>query len=159
MNEVRNEEFEEALANEDNIKILNHVCKRYTNQISPEDLYTCKLIALWEAIRNFNPEKKVKFTSFLYNWIGWECKRQISRYQKDRRLSTNRYFDKNSTDPNRCEFLDFIDSLPKKLATVLKQRYLYGYTVQEIAERNHYSRETARQYIKKGVQKLKSRYS
>jgi RNA polymerase sigma factor (sigma-70 family) len=158
MNKVKNKEFEEALKNEDNIKIINHVCKKYLNRIQSEDLHRCKLIALWDAIRNFDPERNVKFTSFLYNCIDWECKRQLSDYKKSRRVSTNLSIDGDSEDSNVYETLDWIDSLPEKLAVAVKQKFVYGYTVQEIAEKNNYSRETARQYVQKGVEKLKKKH-
>ena len=158
MSKAKDREFEEALKNEDNIKIINHVCKKYITRIQPEDLYRCKLVALWDAMRNFDPERKVKFTSFLYNCIDWECKRQLSEYKKAKRVSTNLSVDGDCEDINVCETLDWIDSLPEKLAIAVKQKFVYGYTVQEIAEKNNYSRETARQYVQKGIEKLKKRH-
>jgi RNA polymerase sigma factor (sigma-70 family) len=158
MSKAKDREFEEALKDEDNIKIINHVCKKYISRISAEDLHRCKLVALWDALRNFDSERKVKFTSFLYNCIDWECKRQLSEYKKAKRISTNLSVDGDCEDINICETLDWIDSLPEKLAIAIKQKFIYGYTVQEIAKKNNYSRETARQYVQKGIEKLKKRH-
>ena len=60
---ISNLEYEEALKNEDNIKIINSVCRKYAKRIDREDLHRCKLIALWDAIKKYNPDRGVKFTS------------------------------------------------------------------------------------------------
>ena len=158
MNIVKDGEFEEALNSEDNIKILNHVCKKYIGRINTEELHRCKLMALWEAIRNFDPKRKVKFTSFLYSCMDWECKRQLSIYKKERKFSTNFLVEDGRIDSDDYEVIDWIDSLPEKLAVAVKQKFVEGYTIQEIAQKNSYSRETARQYVQKGVERLKNKY-
>ena len=50
---------------------------------------------------------------------------------------------------------DAIDNLCVKYKTVLYQRFFERMTMQEIADTNDYSRETARRYINIALEKLK----
>ena len=59
-------------------------------------------------------------------------------------------FDQNST-----EIIDAIETLPPKLRDVIEQRFFYSLTMEEIGNKNNYSRETARRYVKRGLEKLK----
>ena len=65
-NEISDAEFNEALENKDNVRIMNSVCSRYRKSIPYEEIERCKMISLWEALRAFDPNGGKKFTSFLY---------------------------------------------------------------------------------------------
>ena len=90
--------------------------------------------------------------------MDWECKRQLSIYKKERKFSTNFSVEDGCIDSDDYEVIDWIDSLPDKLAVAVKQKFVEGYTIQEIAQKNSYSRETARQYVQKGIERLKNKY-
>ena len=51
--------------------------------------------------------------------------------------------------------IDAIETLPNKLSKVIKQKFFYSMTMEEIGRKNHYSRETARRNVKRGLEKLK----
>ena len=55
MNNVTNDEFKEAFKNLDNIRIMNKVCSRYRATIPYEEIERCKMIALWQALKAFDP--------------------------------------------------------------------------------------------------------
>lgn len=152
---ISNLEYEEALKNEDNIKIINSVCRKYAKRIDSEDLHRCKLIALWDAIKKYNPDRGVKFTSFLYSCITWECKKQMHQNMKTK--PGQMCCEKEDRPQKGFEVKDLIDSLPKKFSKVVSQRFMYGYTIKEIALENNYSRETARQNVKKAVKALRKK--
>ena len=79
---IGNKEFDEASKDRNNINILNKACSRYVKSIPADELERCKLIALWEALKAFDPEKGGKFTSFLYKRADWECKKQLYSINK-----------------------------------------------------------------------------
>tara|TARA_R110002167_G_scaffold221615_1_gene426528 strand:- start:2044 stop:2517 length:474 start_codon:yes stop_codon:yes gene_type:complete len=153
--DVSNLEYEEALKNEDNIKIINSVCRKYLKRIDTEDLHRCKLMALWDAIKKYNPDRGVKFTSFLYSCVTWECKRQVHHNMKTK--PGQMCAEKEDRPQKGSEVKDLINSLPNKFSKVVSQRFMYGYTIKEIARENNYSRETARQNVKKAVKALRKK--
>ena len=85
MKEVTESEFLEAYRNLDNTRIMNKVCSRYRNTIPHDEIERCKLVALWEAMKAFDPNGGRKFTSFLYNRIDWECKKEIQRINRHKK--------------------------------------------------------------------------
>ena len=160
MKTVTEAEFREANSNLDNVRIMNKVCSRYRNIIPQEEMERCKLIALWEAMKAWRPDGGRKFTSFLYNRIDWECKKQIQQIKRARRkiaFSIEGPLEDRRTITQYDSVLvkDAIDNLCVKYKTVLYQRFFERMTMQEIADKNNYSRETARRYINIALEKLK----
>ena len=160
MKEVTEEEFQDANSNLDNVRIMNKVCSRYRNTIPADEIERCKLIALWEAMKAFDPNGGRKFTSFLYNRIDWECKKQIQQIKRARRkiaFSIEGPLEdcKSITQYDSIAIKDAIDNLGPKYKKVLYQRFFERMTMQEIADTNSYSRETARRYINIALEKLK----
>jgi len=152
---IYDEEFEKEFKNINNAKIMNKVCGFYKNVIPKEDLYGCKLVALWKALVKFDISCGQKFTSYLYNSIKWECQKElyiINKYRRGADYNDDLFecFDQNST-----EMLDAIKMLPPRIQDAIEQRFFYGFTMEEIGKKNSYSRETARRYVKKGLEKLK----
>ena len=153
--EINNEEFLIALKNQDNLRIMNKVCGIYSKTLSKDELHRCKLLALWKALSKFNPSLGKKFTSFLYNSIKWECQKEIYSVNKYRRGTVYHdglfeHFERYDTD-----ILDAIDILPQKLSKVIKQKFFHSMTMEEIGRENHYSRETARRNVRRGLDKLR----
>lgn len=72
---ITNEEFNIAYANEDNIKLINSFNKKFRT-LSFEEITTCGMLALWRALQDHDPLQG-KFTSSLYNFMRWECLKQI----------------------------------------------------------------------------------
>jgi len=158
MAKITNEEFKEALSDLNNVRIMNKVCSRYRQTIPYDEIERCKLIALWQALEAFDPERGRKFTSFLYNRIDWECKKQI--YQINR-INKKHIFREEviKEDPHRpyetIEIKDLLNNIESKYQCVVYQRFFRKMTMQEIADKNGYSRETARRYIKRGLDEIK----
>tara|TARA_Y100000034_G_scaffold124865_1_gene173598 strand:- start:473 stop:964 length:492 start_codon:yes stop_codon:yes gene_type:complete len=152
---IYDEEFDTALKNTHNAKIMNKVCGFYKNIIPKEDLHRCKLVALWKALVKFDPSCGQKFTSYLYNSIKWECQKELYVINKYRRGLTYNDDLSECFDEDLTEILDAISTLSPKLQDAIKQRFFYGLTMEEIGKKNNYSRETARRYVKRGLEKLK----
>ena len=152
---VRDEEFNKELKNINNIKIMNKVCGFYSKIIPREDLHRCKLVALWKAMSRFDESCGQKFTSYLYNSIKCECQKELYVINKSRKgldYNDDLY---SCCDQNHVDIFDAIETLPPNLQIAVKQRFFQGFTMEEIGKTNNYSRETARRYVKKGVEKLK----
>ena len=159
-NVITDSDFEKSLKNLDNVRIMGKVCSKYRFIIPADELDRCKLIALWEALKSFDPEGGRKFTSFLYNRITWECQKQLAEINKHRK---NISFDCEYGDlfiaigdvRSKVEIQELFDQLDSPFGKVLYQRFFEQLTMEEIGERNNYSRETARRYILKAIEKIK----
>ncbi len=168
--EVTDSEFEKALSNINYIKIMNKVSSKYCKSIHTEELEAQKLLVLWNCLKNFNPDKNLKFTSYLYQRLDWEYKRilkernreqeKIGSYEfQHRRLPVRNGQYKHNTrqQQGRVESIEeMIESLGVELKKVMIQKFLHNMTIEEIGRENHYSREKARRLIKQGIKKLQT---
>ena len=152
---IGNKEFDEASKDRNNINILNKACSRYIKSIPADELARCKLIALWEALKAFDPEKGGKFTSFLYKRADWECKKQLYAINKHSKSIEYQECYGFCNDVDVAEIKDLLQKLHPRLRTVIKQRFFDNLTMEEIGKKNNYSRETARRYIISALEKLK----
>ena len=111
-------------------------------------------------MKAFDPNGGRKFTSFLYNRIDWECKREIQKMNRRKRKSSISLdypvqdF-KTLNEDQKIQIKDALSKIENKYELVIKQRFFDRMTMQEIASKNNYSRETARRYINIGLEKLK----
>lgn len=64
----------ELLDDEDTIKICKKATKKFNGFLSQEEIDSCVMLALWRSVRNFDPELGLKFTSYLWNGVVFECK-------------------------------------------------------------------------------------
>lgn len=162
---VTNEEFTVALADTNNTNIIRSVCNGYRNILSEDELHSCGLNALWRTLQYHRPEYNQKFTTSLYRFIDWECKREVRRVKNSRKyvvasLSEQGYDQLSTGDlcekPEVLHLRECISLLPEEWQrTVIRQYYLDNRTMEEIGVINGYSKEAARQKINKAMASLK----
>lgn len=159
--QISNEEFEDALNNQDNAALIRFITNRYAGVLTEEDRRTIGLDALWRALQYHKPGKNQKFTSSLYRFTVWECNRALKKKNggpsfvqmpEDEDGRIMEMPDKQVDLDTILHVRERIKRLPRKWQRkVLEQRFLCGMTAAEIGQRNGYSRETARQRIKSAV--------
>jgi RNA polymerase sigma factor (sigma-70 family) len=150
---ITNTEFETALANEDNIKIMKYVARKFREKIPYDELQTCQLHGLWKALRTFKPEGNVKFTSVLFNQVLWACDGYIKSLKRPE--YTNNI--PSATSKRDGSLFEYVEGLPEEDAKLLYQRFRDNMTLKEIAAENGYSHEHARKRIKEALQQVKNR--
>lgn len=132
--------------------IMNAVASRYKT-IDPDQIDSIKLNTLWECIKKYNPEKGAKFTSFLYQNLNFAFKNELKK--KSREFSTDVL--ENNTPDTTVNNSDIFDGIPLESAKLIKQKYIYNMTMNEIGKMNGYSRETARRKVAKAVKIYKNK--
>ncbi len=152
INEITNEAFEAALKNMDNKLIMEAACSSFRKSIEKDELYRCKLIALWEAMIHWNPSGR-KFTSFLYQKVKWECLKVVKK-QKALKCTPLRMDVKANYGNSYIN--ELIESLPLDLQDILVKRYVHSMTLREISEIYGLCHETIRRRIRKAIQILKN---
>jgi hypothetical protein len=119
---VTNEEFNIALANKINQKIIKAVTHKYSKIIPPSDLEICGQHALWRCLGYHRDDKGKKFTTSLWTFTEWECNRElrkINRYKQKKTINisaieTKEKFDSpcKDVDPEVLHLRECISILP-----------------------------------------------
>jgi DNA-directed RNA polymerase specialized sigma subunit len=154
-NNISNEEFEKALNNHDNKKIIAVVCNRFTSSLSYDILYTCGLYGLWKALQNHDPQYNRKFTTTLYKFVSWECMRELYIKQN---TSHNLGLLYDMEDDNRGQNIEqYINLLPDlSQQQLLYDKYKSKMTFTEIGKKHSYTKQAAKAAVKKALSNLKT---
>lgn len=135
------------LLNDSNVVgIMNAVGSRYRS-IDPDQLDSIKLNTLWECSKKYNPNRGTKFTSFLYQNLVFAFKNELKKNIREFPTETIEL----NTPSRASNNTDIFDGIPKEYARILEQKYIYNMTMNEIGDKNGYSRETARRKVAKAV--------
>lgn len=150
-------DIETALANPDITKLMNSACKSFKNELDCDEIYTCKINALWKCMKNYNPNKNTKFTTYLYQGIYIECLKELKFKQKSRRCNGKLHenIPKHNSDILMVDILDEVDNEEDKNLLIDK---ISNLTIKEMSEKRTYSRETARKKVKKITDKIKTKF-
>ncbi len=167
---VTNEQFEEAYGTtdkltktqQDNRNIMRTVTSRYSALIPAEELHTCALQALWRCLSYHDDTKGQKFTTSLWRFTDWECKRELRRKHTKKNINTVSVFDfdieEESESPTAESVRECVALLPAQHKELINQYYFENRTMEEIGRLHNYSKEAARQKIGKAVRRLQEIY-
>lgn len=161
MGTVTNTEYEKALENIDYQKIMHSASAKYMTYIEELELENCRLIGLWRALEDFDPERQVKFTSYLYDRVKYECKKTITKNKKTEIVHSGLIA--NAIDKNNYqESVDIVDgienSLGPELQNLVEKKYFQGMTYEDIADSEDYSHETVRRRVNKAINILRNTF-
>jgi DNA-directed RNA polymerase specialized sigma subunit len=149
--------MEEAINNQDIQKIMAKACRSFSPYLDVDEIYTCKLNALWKSFKNFKPEKNTKFTTYLYNGVYIECLKELKFKNKSKRNNGKLHENIPNKDANLL-IIDIMDEVESQEEMELLQDKLSNMTINEMAEKRLYSRETVRKKIKKIGNRIKSKF-
>tara|TARA_Y100000310_G_C20519564_1_gene732970 strand:+ start:26 stop:526 length:501 start_codon:yes stop_codon:yes gene_type:complete len=152
--------IEKLLQDSNIVSIMNSVSNRYTKSIDLDEIESIKMVTLWKCRDKYDPTRGAKFTSFLYQQLGFAFKNELKKkknmvYLDNSQLDffgggkTRSWIDRNLD--HDTEFADMIHGLPEDVSCILKQRYIGNMTMVEIAKENGYSRETARRRLQRAI--------
>ena len=148
------DKFDSYLKDPDVNGVIYKVFSKYRGSIDVDELDSIKMLPLWNCIGKYDPDKGVKFTTFLYSYLTFACKNELKKKKREFGCEQIEALDYRS---NSRELRDIVDGLPPDVAKVLKQRFIYSMTMNEIGYANGYSRETARRRLIHAIQVCKKR--
>lgn len=149
--------IENALKDKNIVNIMNKASKSFMRQLDEDTIYTCKLNALWKAFVNFKPEKKTKFTTYLYNGVYIECIKEIKFKNKSKAKS--KLHDNILVKDNPYFLIDILDEFDNDYDKELIMDKIKNMTIDEMAKKRNTNRETTRKKLKKLVSKLQKNFS
>lgn len=165
MRNVTSEQIEEALKVEDNRNIMRKVTSRYTAFLHPDDLYTCSLNALWRTLQCHDPSYNQKFTTSLFRFCEWECKRELRRNSTKVLSMTVPLEQAGQSDVGEEGFptvddewiREAIDQLDEEDREIVQYYFLESHSLREVSARFGWSKQMARKRKNEAMKKLKER--
>jgi len=142
--------------------------------IDRQDLDTCGLFGLWRALQYHQDGRGQKFTTSLYRFVDWECKKELKKKQvkaggrKVRSLDADdgkKTFkidveDKSIAPAEEAKHLrECLRLLPKSESQLVDMYYFREMTLEQIGRQYGYTKEAARQKLNKAVEKLRKIYT
>jgi len=150
-----NAKIENALKDTNITKIMHKASKSFINQLDKDTIHTCQINALWKAFVNFNPEKKVKFTTYLYSGVFIECLKELKFNQKHYRFTKTTLHANIRKDENSFVLFDILDEAKNQEEVDLINDKYSNMTIQEMANKRSSNRETVRKKLKKILHRIK----
>lgn len=138
---VSETEFQQARANKDNQGIIRKVCSHYAGILSPEALKACSDMAVWRCLQSHTNGRQ-KFTTSLYYFIGWECKREVQATKTKYQFMTNVDEPSSYSDPlDKLVVEECLEALTPQEREIVLARYVDNRTLDDIGNEFGYSRQ------------------
>jgi hypothetical protein len=151
-----NDKINEALKDENILKIMNKASKRFKNQLDSEIIKTCQLNALWKTFVNHDPSKGAKFTTYLYKGVFIECMKEIKFSNKNKSYGK---LHSNISSKSDCFFnIDLMDEFKNQEDIDLIQDRISNLTIAEISKKRGKNRESVRRKIHKLADSIKDKF-
>ncbi len=152
---ISDKEYEDALANESNRKVMHKAGNKFASLLTEEQLHTCSLYALWRALQNHDSSYGQRFTTTLWRFMHWECGKEVRRPKM--RVGLPR--PKTVVSEEIIYVNELIDFLEPSQQRLIREYYLEGLSAREIGLRHGCCRETARKRVNKAMAALRERCS
>jgi len=148
--------IQKAMSDVDIVNIMHKASEKFNKHLDEDEVYTCHLNALWKCFLTYDKNRKTKFTTYLYRGVFMECVKQL-KFKNKSKLCVTLHDNITGKDYSTIMY-DIFDELEnEEERTVLRDR-MAKYTLDEIAKKQHYSRETARKRLKKIYKNLKNKF-
>jgi DNA-directed RNA polymerase specialized sigma24 family protein len=142
------QKIENALNDKDIINIMNYASRQFTNQLDADEIYTCKLNALWKCFVNFKPEKQCKFTTYLFKGVYIECLKAAKFLNKNKRF--RKLVDTAQSGSLSDQLLiDILDEANNEHERDLLLDKISRMTNEELSDKYDIGKETIRKKVKK----------
>lgn len=153
-----NLKMEKALNNTDIINIMFKASKTFANQLDEDTIHSCKLYALWRSLINFKPDRNIKFTTYLYNSVKFECLKHLKKNKKhvqNRSILHQNIQSIKSADILTIDLFDETKNDAEKQMLIDKMNYMSN---SKMAEKHGVTRETLRKRYKKFTADFKHKF-
>lgn len=153
-NNSLNIEMEAAMRDSDITNIMHKASAKFIRTLDSDTIYTCEINALWKSLVNFKPEKRTKFTTYLYRGVVIECLKAVKFENKNAAHNKQLHDNLSSKKSNHNLMFELLDELETEEEKELLRDKYSNMTIQEMADTRTYSRETVRKKLKKVYTKL-----
>ncbi|MCD4819425.1 MAG: sigma-70 family RNA polymerase sigma factor [Candidatus Cloacimonetes bacterium] len=157
-----NLDFEKQL--KEVIPLVKKIASNYLNSgVTMEELMQEGTLGVYEAFQRFDPQKKVKFSTYAVFWIKKYILKFIGAKKNDEKLNEALTFEKNvfskaissKSDITDNKKIIFTENIPIQEREVLELLFNEEKTLKEISKILGISREKVRQIKEKGLRRLR----
>jgi len=156
--------FEEVLKNEDFFSIAKKATRTFSDDLSQDEIKTCIMSAMWQATNKFDESRNIKFSTYLYQSVLYECLKQKKYLVKENnKIHSNLNNLKNIVNGRvyneiqKIEMLDEINSCSDP--DIIYDKFYNNLSLKDIAIKHNISKETVRYKLKKNLNSLKLKLS
>lgn len=154
---VTSEDFDNAIADVNNLKIIKSVCSRYRDKLSEDILKACGLRALWQCLKSHDDTYGRKFTSSLYQFVHWRCKDQVRKRQTNGHLElTGDVVDDSLPVLDVLIVREYLEILPENYKKVVYGKFFESKSCAEMGREMGCSRENVRQLLDRALERLRT---
>ncbi len=166
--------FDELVSTADIIKIAKRAASSFRESLSPEEIETCMINAVYKALDRYQSGSKCKFTTYLYKGVQMECLTQKKFNIKGKRRSlksvTTGTISLHKISNSEFSLSDDVDyqaetDMADEINNVCEDpqlifdRFYKNMSIKEIAKTRNVCGETIRLKIKKNLKKLRNSIS
>lgn len=157
--DVTSRQVEEAMRDRSHVGVIQKVTSAFP-MLDHEERVRCGLHGMWKALRSHDYSSRRSFTTSLGEWVKWECqhlmrpKLAVLRRCKQEEIDPD-HIPREASTPEATAVRDMMDGLDDWQKDVIRKYYLEGLTYKEIAAKNGYSPETARQRVRSAMKTLR----
>jgi len=152
-----NEKIENALKDDNIVKIMNQASKRFSNQLDRDSIHTCHINALWRAFMNHDVTKGAKFTTYLYHGVFIECMKEIKFAQKSYKFK-GKLHDNIPSNIDQFMMVDILDELKDDTDREMFIDRLSNMTIAEMSYKHDTNRESTRRKMHKIIKNLQKKF-
>ena len=154
-----NLKIEEALKNTDIVKIMHKASNSFSEKLDKDEIYTCEVNALWKALKNFDATRNTKFTTYLYRGVVIECLKSLKFNSKHSAKNKSLLHNNIPSKVDSNLIFSIVDELEtEEERDLIIDKYM-NLTIQEMAEKREYSRETVRKKLKNIYAKIRESHN
>jgi RNA polymerase sigma factor (sigma-70 family) len=151
---VSNDEFTIAWENKEYQKIISTAIQPFLKNLSLEESIEVRQMGLWEAMRRYEPIKKPKFTSYLYQIIRWQCGRIIYSRKKPKYRTNVKIENYSSNVHKNVPFFELVDGLTNLEEKVVRDRFIENRSLHDIGQRHDISHQTVQNVLKRAYKAM-----
>lgn len=156
--DVLSTKIKETLKDPDVNGIVKSVLSKFKNRLNQDELESCALNAVSDALKSYDPKKKSKFTTYLHKGLQIQCLTQIKKNEPPR---TDYMRIKSSVDNSfqvKQQIMEIMDELENiKGGQMVVEKFLHNYSNKEIALKNGIHPETVRIKIKNILERVRNK--
>lgn len=157
---ITSQEFETAYKNLEYKRLIGKAVRRYNKVLDYDERLVAGLTALQKCLESHDDSYGQKFTTSLWRFCDWECRRILKSKKNHQKNVSLFHFSELLQDEGPSEetlmVRECVSLLDEPNRKIINQYYFDNLTMEEIGKINGYSRETARKNINKSVDKLKN---
>jgi len=146
---ISNQEFETARTT--HIKTFIYNISKVYSSLSSDTRNAAGDVALWRCLQSHDPKYGSRFTTSLYRFVQWECKRAMKEQIVTDVTLFGEVKDDNETLAIHMLLDDYLCLLGERDRRIVEAKFLENYTLDEIARTEGLSKQGIKNIVDRSI--------